>query len=462
MTDPANLRQTARRRSPFLVLLAVLGPFSIPATAQQAAETQDWPQFLGPDRNGTASVAGIDFASWQTSAPKVSWRVATGPGYGGAAIQGDDVVILDRVGEKDRLRVLGFADGEERWSVDYDAPGRLQFAGSRTVPIVVEGRIYTSGGFGHVSCFGRKEQELLWQADLQKDFAGRLPMFGYSSALVWLDAGDEPAVVAAAYGDKVGLVAFDAATGDVRWTTEPVGYSHATPAIVTLHGREQLVFASTATEASGRSKPAPMILWSFDPETGATLWRHDLTSANLPIPAPLAIDEQTLFITQGYAGGSLLLRIGRDEENGIAPYTFEELWRSERGSQVHQPLLFDGHLYLVANENANHTRRRKAEGGLLCLSLDGEERWRTGSNPFFGRGAMVRIDDHLLIQDGFNGVLRAIRIDPERYTEVASFDPFGIEGRRDHQLWAPIAVARGHIVIRGKRDGQDELVCIAL
>lgn len=129
---------------------------------------------------------------------------------------------------------------------------------------------------------------------------------------------------------------------------------------------------------------------------------------------------------------------------------------------MHQAIRVDGHLYLVVNENANHPRSRRSEVGLTCLSLDGKETWRTGSRPFFARGALVRIDDHLLLQDGLNGMLRAVRIDPNRYVEVASFDPFGIKGRRDHQLWAPIAVARGRIVIRGKRNGKDELVCIAL
>lgn len=466
MIQATNPRRGARARLIVLALSVFLGPLGVLATAQEAAETRDWPQFLGPKRDGTAVVPGLDFASWKTSAPKVAWRAPIGPGYGGAAIAGDDVVILDRTDDKDRLRVLAFADGKERWSVDYDAPGKLRFVGSRTVPLVRGDRIYTGGGFGHVSCFSREDQKLIWQVDLQKDFAGRMPMFGYSSPPVWLDAGAAPLIVAAAYGDEVGLVAFDAATGKPRWKTEPVGYGHSTPAIMELHGRKQIVFASTEKECTGRSKADPMILWGFDAKTGATLWRYDLTGANLPIPAPLAVDERTLFITHGYAGGSLLLRIeqksGGDARGAKASYSFDEVWRSKRGSQVHQAILVDRHLYLVANENANHTRSRRREGGLTCLSLDGKERWRTGSKPFFGRGALVRINDHLLLQDGFNGVLRAVRIDPERYVEVASFDPFGIKGRRDKQLWAPIAVARGRIVIRGKRDGKDELVCIVL
>ncbi|MFK7931794.1 MAG: hypothetical protein AB8H79_26695, partial [Myxococcota bacterium] len=146
---------TARHLSIALLLTAVFGPFSLTARAQVGEATQGWPQFLGPDRNGTAAAPGVDFASWKTSAPEVAWRAETGPGYGGAAIMGDDVMILERVGGKDRLRVLDFSNGEERWSLDYEAPGRLQYAGSRTVPIVVEDRIYTGGGFGHVSCFSR-------------------------------------------------------------------------------------------------------------------------------------------------------------------------------------------------------------------------------------------------------------------------------------------------------------------
>ena len=112
------------------------------------------------------------------------------------------------------------------------------------------------------------------------------------------------------------------------------------------------------------------------------------------------------------------------------------------------------------NENWNDPRNLRKEGGLLCLGLDGKERWRTGDDPYFGRGSWVLAGDHLLLQDGKTGVLRVVEATGEGYRQVAEADLFGVgsEDRRDHQMWAPMALAGNRLLLRS----QDELLCVQL
>jgi len=211
---------------------------------------------------------------------------------------------------------------------------------------------------------------------------------------------------------------------------------------------------STVAQASGQDEAAPMTITGIDPDDGSTRWRHETTLSRLPIPGAVQIDEQRFFVTGGYRGGSTLLRIQKKD----GKYAFEELFHVERGAQVHLPVLHDGYLFLLVNENWNDPRNRRSEGGLMCLSLDGKEQWRTQDNPNFGRGGMILAGDYLLIQDGFDGTLRIARASPKAYEQVAEAKIFGDNGGRDGQMWAPMALAGHRLVMRS----QEELVCLEL
>ncbi|MFT5048842.1 MAG: outer membrane protein assembly factor BamB [Chlamydiales bacterium] len=415
-----------------------------------SAAVADWPQFQGPNRTGKAALAGVDF-DWSEGGPEVAWKVDVGQGYGGASVRDGEVFLLDRiVGEVDILRVLDLATGEEKWSFDYPAPGRLNFPGSRTVPTVTEKYIYTMSGFGQLYCFNRKNQDVAWSVDLAEVYGGEMPTFGWSASPLVVD----DLVIGTPLGAEVGLVAFDRVTGDEIWITEGVGFSHSTPVLVELHGKRQVLFMSTGVTGTGQEEAAPTMVSSFDPGDGSLIWRHQTVLTRLPIPAPIKVDEDRLFLTGGYRGGSTMLRV---EEND-SEYSFEELFHIERGSQIHLPLLHEGHLYVLVNENWNNGRARQKEGGLLCLSLEGEEVWRTGAEPFFGRGNAILAGGYLLIQDGHNGVLRVVEPTTAGFELIAEANVFEIDDRSDHEMWSNMALSDGQLLIRS----QEHLLCIKL
>ena len=97
-------------------------------------QAQDWPQFLGPNRNSTSPQKGI-LRSWPAAGPEVLWTVNVGPGYGGPVIKDGKVYLLDRDDKTgDIMRCFSLSDGKELWKFSYDAPGSVMFPGSRSVP----------------------------------------------------------------------------------------------------------------------------------------------------------------------------------------------------------------------------------------------------------------------------------------------------------------------------------------
>lgn len=428
-----------------LLLLALLGssfPGSLPQT--------DWPQFGGPNGDHCAAALDTKFA-WGEAGPEVLWRTATGPGFSGAAVQGGEVFLLDcELGESDILRVFDLASGAEKWRCAYDAPGRVSFPGPRCVPTVTADAVYTSGPLGNVTCFDRATHQIRWEEHLAETYGGEDPGFGFSSSPLVVDE----LVIFSALGEDVGLVALDRKTGAERWVSEGVGLSHSTPALLTLLGEPQLVVLTTETQPTGFDEAAPMTIVSIDPGDGSTNWRHDMTLTRLPIPRALQVDERRLFVTGGYRGGSTLLSIERKD----GKVTLAELFHSQRGAQVHAPLRRGEHLYVLANENANEPRNKRDEGGLMCLGLDGKERWRTGADPYIGLGSALLAGEHLLIQDGYDGTLRVVRASPERYELVAEARLFAENGARNGQMWAPMALAGKRLILRS----QEELVCVEL
>jgi len=424
-------------------------PFALVALALSQAPSPDWPQLGGPRGDSCVPALRTGFA-WGPEGPAVGWRTPTGPGFGGAAVQGGEVFLLDcELGESDVLRAFDLESGAELWRCAYDAPGRVQFPGSRCVPTVTEDAVYTAGAFGHVACFDRTTHEIRWMEHLGETYGGEEPMFGWSASPLLVD----DLVVFTALGEDVGLVAFDRESGEERWVTEGVGYSHSTPALLTLHGKRQIVFLSTSYQTSGLDEAAPTTVTSFDPATGERLWQHTLTLTRLPVPVPVRIDDETLFLTGGYKAGSTLLRVHPDGEG----FDFKELFHVERGAQVHVPLRLGDCLYVLANENANEPRPKRSEGGLVCLTLEGKELWRTGDEPHFGLGNAILAGEHLLIQDGYDGTLRVIRASPQGYAQVAEAKLFDSR-LRDAQMWAPMALAGERLLLRS----QDELICVRL
>lgn len=456
---------------PMRVFLAPCDSMRLPSTLASLilflshGTAADWPNFQGPGRDGRSVETGLKLSGWKVDAPPVVWEKSLNEGFGGAAIVGGEVFLLDRRDDtSDVLLCLSLEDGKEKWSYSYEFPGKLPYPGSRGVPLVEDDAVYFIGGFGQVFRVNRSSHQADWVVSLQEQYQAAPPKWGWAQSVV--KSGN--VLVIPAMAPEVGLVGLDAKTGKELWRTGGFGDSHSTPTILRLHGVEQAVFV--ATKRDGGNNLGTTI--SVAPATGKVLWKTDAYFNKIPIPFPTKVTEDLVFLTGGYGDGSCMVRVTKGGDD----WKVEKVFALKQGTQIHPPFVIGEHLYLLANENDNHNGVARKTGGLMCLDFDGRTIWQTGDSPFMGRGNMILVDGHLLIQDGEVGYLRAVKPSPKGYEEVAITDVFGKKaevdadvakqvaaGREtlkmpDFKYWSPMALSDGRLVMRG----QDALKCLDL
>lgn len=426
---------------------SLLCAFAIMAVVPVAAKTSSWPNYLGPDKNSISPDPTPLAESWPTEGPPELWKIDVKPGHGGAAIVDGKIYLMDRVdGERDVLRLIDFETGKVLKESGFESPGRVNFSGSRGVPTVTEEHVFATGPMGMVTAWKRDDLSLLWTIDLVKEFGAEPLHFGY-------------AVHPQVYGDLViisvnakdaSVVALNADTGKVVWKTGGLYGSLSSPLIRKFQGRDQILYISQELPEKPGKGGKPSVA-GLDPKSGKVLWRYQDFQANLPIPAPVVIDEQTLFVTGGYEAGSQLLNF----EGGKNP---EVKVTSKWGSHICPPIVHDGHIYFLTHENATLKKKKLwPELGLYCLTKDGEKLWNSGAEPMFGRGSMILADGKLIIRDSYYGKLYLVKPDPKGYRQLAVANPFDHQ-RRDLKRWAPLAISKGRLIIRDER----ELKCLDL
>lgn len=410
--------------------------FILAALSTTASAAADWPQFQGPDRNGISPETGIA-RTWPEGGPRVLWTASLGEGFAGPAIRDGEVYLLDRLGnQQDVLRCFDLATGQEQWTFAYDAPGEVDSNGSRMPPTVDVNFIYTTGMMGDLYCVDRKTHKPVWHRNIMKDFEREELTWG----VVQAPSLFKNLVIVAPQAPDATIAAYDRLTGKLVWKSEGFGAeSYTTPVITTFAGVDQAVMITGVpenTNAIGKVVGVSMA-------DGSTLWTYDGWQCEIPIPYPTPLPDGRLFITGEYGAGSAMIRILRDGDQ----FKTQELFKTDAcGSQIHQPIFYQDHLYMNSNGNGRRD-------GMLCLTLDGEVKWKTGRQPHFERGNLLMVDSLIVNFDGHKGTLHLIQPSPESYSELASAQI--LKGR---EMWAPMAVSDGKLLVRN----QEEMKCLDL
>ncbi|MFK7789894.1 MAG: PQQ-binding-like beta-propeller repeat protein [Phycisphaeraceae bacterium] len=406
----------------------------------QPAFAGDWPEFQGPNRDGVVPNAEI-LTDWPDAGPTVVWTQDVAPGFGGAAVVGDTVYLLDRNGIKgDRFRAINLHTGKKNWAIDYDAPGRLSYDGARSTPTLGDGpagpRAYTVGPLGHITCFDVVKGEILWQKHMD-DFHAAPPKWGWSQSPLLVGN----LIIVQPMTDDAGLVALNQGTGEVAWQSKSIGREgYASPRQVRLAGTDMLI-TFTSTQVTG-----------LNPKTGDILWAYDNIPVKRAIPTPAVVGDNKLFITAGYDSGSALIEI---QKQGVV-FGVKEIKRDlAHGGQIHSALPVGEHLYVNLNTNENLRQRGKDAQGLGCFDTNGELLWISNNQPDINRGPILALGQHLLTLGGEDGTLRLIKADAKGYQELASFKAFPADQKRN-MIWAPMAYADGRLLIRS----QSQLKCL--
>jgi outer membrane protein assembly factor BamB len=421
----------------FLALFAmsVLAPF-LTSHAQQANSTpaagSDWPQFLGPNRNGISPETGL-IDRWVEAGPPVVWRVPGGVGMSGLAIVGDRAVTMVQRQGKQWVIALRRDTGDPIWQTAVGPEYRNPMGdGPRATPSIDGDRVFVYSGEGILACLQLDSGKLVWSKNLVSEANGKVAEYGMAcSPLV-----HGTLVVVAAGAPSATIVAVDKATGKVAWNVgdDPAGYS--SPAILKLAGREQLV-ALTGNSVLG-----------LEPATGAMLWRFPYeTNFECNIATPISHHGQ-LFLSAGENHGSVMLRLSPVSTAGKdAPqFTLDSAWESLGPQSVirnewQTSLLLNGHLYGMDNVGGAGPITH-----LTCIEADtGKRIWQV---PRFGKGNLIAADGKLFMTS-IKGELIIARARPEKYDELGRITIL----RPTRQ--AP-SLSRGHLFLR---DDQ-EIVCV--
>jgi outer membrane protein assembly factor BamB len=129
---------------------------------------QEWPQYLGPNRNGVSAQKGI-LRTWPQQGPQVLWSVDVGIGFGGPVVKDGKVYLLDRDDKAgDKLRCFDLSSGKELWNFGYEAPGSVMFPGSRSVPTLDGNRIYSCGPYGNLYCIDINTHKPIWNKNVDR------------------------------------------------------------------------------------------------------------------------------------------------------------------------------------------------------------------------------------------------------------------------------------------------------
>lgn len=278
----------------------------------------DWPQFLGPQRNGISSEKGLNW-DWQKKPPKVLWKVPLGSGYSSLTVVGDRIFTQAKRGSRDIVVCLSSTDGRELWTHDA-VPSYVdlqkQGAGPRSTPTYHDGKLYCLFGMGELLCL-TAQGKLVWQKDIFKDndvSPSIKNIFYWGVSFSPLVAGDLVIVQPGGAKDN-SVVAYHKDTGKIVWRagSDPMGY--ASPIMITVQGSRQLV-CPTGTSFLG-----------LDAAKGTILWRYPFGNQFKTNCANPVWSDDLLFVSAAYGTGCAALEV---QKTSGGAWEVKEKWRDKK------------------------------------------------------------------------------------------------------------------------------------
>jgi outer membrane protein assembly factor BamB len=398
-------------------------------TGALAARAADWPQFLGPDRNGISRETNLT-TSWPADGPVVKWKKSVGAGFSGPVVADGRLILFHRKADKEILDCFDAKTGGDIWHFEYPTAYQDDFGfddGPRASPCVADGKVYAMGAEGFVHCLDAKTGREIWSVNCKEKFDCAKGFFGMAcSPLV------EGGAVILNIGGRngAGIVALDKSTGALRWKHGDAEAGYSSPTAATINGtRYALVFTRAGLSA-------------LNPATGEDYfdfpWRsreHASVNAATPI-----IDSNLVFLTASYETGAALLSV----EKGKA----RTVWSGTDSLSCHYatPVLFEGHLYGFDGRADPGMQPRPS---FRCVEMKtGRVCW---SEDNFGDGTATLAGGQLFILT-YQGELIRAAASPKGFHAAARAQilPFGAR--------AYPAISNGRLYARSK----DQLVCIAL
>lgn len=396
--------------------MALRGVAVMVAVLSLAAEPPTWPQWRGPNRDGT-----VTGPTWPDNLHGLSqaWRVAElGPSYSGPIVAADRVFTTETRDKKaEYVSAYDRASGRKLWEVNWpgamDVPFFARANGSwiRSTPAYDGERLYVGGIRDVLVCLDAKDGREVWRYDFMKEFNSPLPTFGnVCSPLV-----DATGVYVQAGGAVVKL---DKLTGTLKWKAMQDGggtngSAFSSPVLTAVAGREQLLVQTRE------------ILAGLDPASGDVLWKQPVTAfRGMNIYTPVVFGD-SLF-TSTYGGKSERFDVSQDG----GTFAVNKSWSFKAEGYMSTPVVIDGHAYV-------HLRNQR----ITCVDLKtGKQTW-TSDRSYGKYWSLVANRDRVMALDE-KGILYLIRANPEKFEILDS------KKVSETESWAHLAVCGDEVFVR--------------
>ena len=295
-----------------LFAIVVLGGVS---SETSSPAIRGWPQWGGPDRNFVAPAADL-LTTWSEDGPKKIWRRPLGDGFSSIVSDGPRLYTLYREGGEDVAIAIDAKTGDTAWATKYAAPFRETCSeqlgpAPRAAPLIAGGRLIAISAGGLMTSFDRATGKPQWSRNLLEGSPEAVRACGYSSSpLVYRNT-----IITTAGGKGRGVIALDAATGEVAWQAQDFENGYSSPLLIDLDGRPELV-VFTYGEIAG-----------LDPDNGRLEWsRPHKSDQGVNVATPIWGSDHLLFVSSAYGGGSRMLKLTRSD----GTVKVDEVWASQR------------------------------------------------------------------------------------------------------------------------------------
>lgn len=419
------------------------------------AQALDWPDFLGPDRNGK-SQERIKLTPWDTNGPKILWVKEIGTSYGAPTVVNGYVYVFSRYGDMARLSCLEATTGDEVWKYEYPTDYEDMYGynnGPRCCPVVDEERVYVFGVEGELHCVNTRTGKYVWKVDTSQMFNVVQNFFGVASApavegeLLIVQIGGSPPGTPKDIWDSHGkpkpngngIVAFNKHTGKVIYQIADELASYASPIFSNIDGR-RWGFAFLRGGLVG-----------FEPKSGQIDFHYPWRSSKIEsvnASCPVIIGD-LVFISESYGIGSSVIK--------VRPGGYSIVWADKKNSrgksmELHwnTAIQHDGFLY-------GSSGRHAGGADLRCVDIqNGKVLWRKRLNE---RASLLWVNDYFIYL-GEYGRLMLLKCTPEKFDIISQSVPTDNNGRQliNYPAWAAPVLSDGRLFIRGK----SRLICFEL
>ena len=392
------------------------------AAIEAAIATAEWPGFRGADRMGHTNPPKLA-TDWIANPPKLLWKKPVGAGWSSFAVAGSFAFTQEQRDANEVVVCYDLATGNEIWTQQREA--RFEEAmggpGPRATPTLADGAVFVASATGVLQRLKGSTGEVVWQQDF-KTLAGREPpMWGYSSSP--LVTNGLVVVYAGGAGDK-GFMAFDAATGQPRWSCACGPESYSSPQLSKVLGEDTLLMLSNDG------------LLLLDPITGKVRLNYAWKFEGYRALQPTVIGEDMILLPTPMSEGTRAIRISKNGDQLAAA----ELWTSKQMKADFTELIaHKGFLYGI-------------DGSLFsCIDLKtGERVWKEGR---YGKGEAILLDSaNQILISAENGRVALLQADSVNHKELTSF--FALKGK----TWNHPVLIGDKLLVRNS----NEAACYAL